>query len=292
MLAGRIDPERLARALSTRRIRSDVQVFDELGGTNAHVLALGDALVDGAVYVAEYQTQGRGRQGRAWACPRGAGILCTVGLRAGVGDLESGLLSLVVPIALCDGILAATRVRCAIDWPNDLTAGGRKLAGVLIDAQATGRELRYAIGFGINCLQHAGHFPEPIRDRATSLDLVSDAAIDRTAVLAAPCSTSSTASWRRRDTGIVRPSAPHGGNAPADWVAACGCNTMAGRSPATWWTSIPPRPSSSNSTRAGVVCSTRPAHPSNGRDSRIPNGPAMNSRVMQEWFGRPCRSSP
>jgi BirA family biotin operon repressor/biotin-[acetyl-CoA-carboxylase] ligase len=185
MLAGRIDPERLARALSTRRIRSDVQVFDELGGTNAHVLALGDALVDGAVYVAEYQTQGRGRQGRAWACPRGAGILCTVGLRAGVGDLESGLLSLVVPIALCDGILAATRVRCAIDWPNDLTAGGRKLAGVLIDAQATGRELRYAIGFGINCLQHAGHFPEPIRDRATSLDLVSDAAIDRTAVLAA-----------------------------------------------------------------------------------------------------------
>jgi BirA family biotin operon repressor/biotin-[acetyl-CoA-carboxylase] ligase len=60
----------------------------------------------------------------------------------------------------------------------------RKLAGVLIESRpGPGGGVWYALGFGINCLQHRGHFPPDLRPRATSLDLECPASIDRTAVL-------------------------------------------------------------------------------------------------------------
>ncbi|HRX84742.1 MAG TPA: biotin--[acetyl-CoA-carboxylase] ligase [Phycisphaerae bacterium] len=187
MPTGRIDIARLRCACAgLHRISREFVHFEEIRSTNAHVLDLpADADVDGLVAITEFQSGGRGRQGNRWLCPRGAGILCTVGLADPAGTIPPGLLALMVPLALCDGIRAATGVSCSIDWPNDLVADDRKLAGILIEAHARGSTVRYAVGFGINCLQHAGHFPPELRDRATSLDLVTDQPVDRTAVLGA-----------------------------------------------------------------------------------------------------------
>ena len=75
------------------------------------------------------------------------------------------------------------RSRPAIKWPNDLRIGGRKVGGILIETRPTEANLRaWVVGIGINCLQHAGHFPPELRESATSLELVTDHAIDRTAV--------------------------------------------------------------------------------------------------------------
>jgi BirA family biotin operon repressor/biotin-[acetyl-CoA-carboxylase] ligase len=182
---GRIDIARLQRELATRRVGRRIEHFDELPSTNKHLLSQPhDADVDGCVVIAEFQSGGRGRHGSRWQCPRGAGILCTVGLHDDDRTVDAGLLALIVPIALCDGILAAAGVRCAIDWPNDIVADEGKLAGVLIEAHACGPTIRYAIGFGVNCLQHSGHFPVDIRSRATSLDLLTHTPVDRGSVLA------------------------------------------------------------------------------------------------------------
>ncbi|MCB9849829.1 MAG: biotin--[acetyl-CoA-carboxylase] ligase [Phycisphaerales bacterium] len=192
MTHGVLDIPRLRRSLHTLRIAQRVDHYDELASTNAHLLAVEqDTDVEGAVVLAEHQTLGRGRHGRSWSCPRGAGILCSVGVvddpqaTDTYASVDAGLLSLLVPVALCAGIRNATGVDCEIEWPNDIVHNRRKLSGILIEAHARGPIVRYAIGFGVNCLQHAGHFPPEIRDRATSLDIASPEPIDRTAVLAA-----------------------------------------------------------------------------------------------------------
>jgi BirA family transcriptional regulator, biotin operon repressor / biotin---[acetyl-CoA-carboxylase] ligase len=114
-----------------------------------------------AVFVAWEQTAGRGRQGRAWASPAGAGAWVTM-IRplAEVGDLA--VLPLLVPLGLCEGLdrhLPSGR-ECRIKWPNDILVGGRKVGGVLIDGVAPrgGEESDGAavIGFGVNLLQDEG----------------------------------------------------------------------------------------------------------------------------------------
>jgi len=186
MLVGDLDIAGITASWQPRRLRRAIAHFDELPSTNAYLLERArQENVDGVIVVAEYQHGGRGRQGRRWQCPRGAGILCTVGLTDSLHSLQPGILSLIVPVALCDAIHNSTGVHCTIEWPNDLTHEGRKLAGILIEAQALGTEVTYALGFGINCLQHRGHFPEEFRERATSLDLASTAPVNRSMVLAA-----------------------------------------------------------------------------------------------------------
>ena len=182
---GRLVKERLVSSLRTQRIGRTVEVFDDLDSTNRYVLDLPpDRALDGLVVLAEHQGAGKGRHGRSWHCPRGAGILCTVALCCQPDELDANLLSLVVPIAVCDGLHAATDVRCEIKWPNDIVVNRRKLAGVLIESRPDAEEsTRYAVGFGINCLQHPGHFPPELRGRATSLDGESHRPIQRADVL-------------------------------------------------------------------------------------------------------------
>jgi BirA family biotin operon repressor/biotin-[acetyl-CoA-carboxylase] ligase len=185
MLDGRLCHDAILSRLRTARVGRRVEVLDQVDSTNRHVLVrLREADNDGLVAVAETQTAGRGRRGRRWECPNGAGILCTVGLRDDAGSIRSNLLSLIVPIAICDGVRAATEVACEIKWPNDLVVGHRKLAGILIEARGnTAGQVCYAIGFGVNCLQHSAHFPPELREHATSLEMESDRPIDRAAVL-------------------------------------------------------------------------------------------------------------
>lgn len=117
-----------------------------------------DMVLPPAVFVAWEQTAGRGRHGRSWASPPGAGAWVTM-IRplAAVADLA--VLPLLVPLGLCDALdrhLPEGR-ECRVKWPNDLVVGGRKLGGVLLDGVAPrgGEETDGAavIGFGVNLLQ-------------------------------------------------------------------------------------------------------------------------------------------
>jgi len=182
---GRLTVESITHDLPTVRVGRCVRVFDEVDSTN-RILLSGDGRprVDGMALVAERQTAGRGRMGRAWTCPRGAGILCSVLLLDPEQRIDPCLLSLQVPIGIIEGIAAATGVACDVKWPNDVMVAGKKLAGVLIEAaRDTAGDTRYAVGFGINCLQQRGHFDARLRETSTSLELESRDAIDRAEVL-------------------------------------------------------------------------------------------------------------
>ncbi len=95
------------------------------------------------------QTEGRGRGGRRWESPAGAGVYVTRVLRLppGAAAIE---LPLRVPVALCAGLDELLGGRCRIKWPNDLLVSGRKLGGVLIEVLRSGEEEIALIGFGLN----------------------------------------------------------------------------------------------------------------------------------------------
>jgi BirA family biotin operon repressor/biotin-[acetyl-CoA-carboxylase] ligase len=86
-------------------------------------------------------------------------------------------------IAVVTGISQAAEVEPVIRWPNDVYVGSKKLAGILVEVRPLAGGVRAtAVGIGVNCLQHAAHFPPELRDRATSVDLEASGPVDRVAV--------------------------------------------------------------------------------------------------------------
>jgi BirA family biotin operon repressor/biotin-[acetyl-CoA-carboxylase] ligase len=184
MNCGPLQPEPIADGLGCRRLTGPVHVVDSVTSSNDIAWQQVEAGAgDGTVFFAEHQTAGRGRFGRTWESPRGASVLCSVVVKDRTGVLQRGGLSLICAIAACDAIRAAVGLPAEIRWPNDLLIRGRKVGGVLVESRPGRNGGRtFVAGIGINCLQHANHFPPELRERATSLDLESPAPIDRIAV--------------------------------------------------------------------------------------------------------------
>jgi BirA family biotin operon repressor/biotin-[acetyl-CoA-carboxylase] ligase len=112
-----------------------------------HELAA-DGADAGWVVLSDTQTAGRGRQGRRWVSPRGAGIWLGYLFRPG-HTLEGGVLSLRVGLTAARA-LDALGVAVSIKWPNDILLSDRKLAGVLCEARGSGPTGWVAIGIGMN----------------------------------------------------------------------------------------------------------------------------------------------
>jgi len=140
----------------------------------------------GATWVAEQQTRGRGRRGHSWLSPPGEGLLFSVLLRVQCAPARIPPIALVAGLTVRDAVAAASGASVAIKWPNDVLVGGRKLAGVLVEAVTLGSRVEaVVVGIGINV--HTRTFPDEIAGIATSVALVSAAgspAPDRASLLA------------------------------------------------------------------------------------------------------------
>ena len=140
---------------------------------------------EGLVIVAEEQTRGRGRRGRPWSSPQGAGLYLTFVLRPpleGEGGMRLALITLAMGVAAREGIARATGLEPALKWPNDLMIGRRKLAGILAEGLGLGRvNQAVLVGLGVNILSaaHAGG----IAARATSLEGELGRPVERSRVL-------------------------------------------------------------------------------------------------------------
>ena len=146
--------------------------FAEIGSTNdeaARLAALGAE--QGTTVVASAQTAGRGRFGRTWFSPPGAGLYVSVVCR---DPRAAPLLTLAGGVAVADGINAATGLPVEIKWPNDIVVDAgrgrrRKLAGILAEGSTSAEGLQFIVlGFGLNL--RAVAYPRDIADRATSLE--------------------------------------------------------------------------------------------------------------------------
>lgn len=127
--------------------------------------------------IARRQTAGRGRLGRSWSSPAGAGLYFSIVLRPRIEPGQRPLLTLLSAVAVFETLRGKYRLRPDIKWANDVLVGGKKISGILAETTETARGPVVVVGIGIN-LSSAGLPPE-LRDTATSIE-------DETGIAPAP----------------------------------------------------------------------------------------------------------
>ena len=153
--------------------------FEELCTSTQRLLRDDDP--EGAVAVAEEQSEGRGRLGRVWHAPPRTSVLVSVLLRPQIEPSRLPELSLVAGGAVAEAIADVTGIDPAIKFPNDVLVGGKKVAGILAESS----EGRVVLGVGVNANQTAEELPVDAQTPPTSLRVELGEPVDRAALLAA-----------------------------------------------------------------------------------------------------------
>jgi BirA family biotin operon repressor/biotin-[acetyl-CoA-carboxylase] ligase len=160
----------LAGLLETRSFGRAHEHHGVLPSTNDRALEWAqEGAPAGALVTADGQSAGRGRHGRSWSSPAGEDIYASLILRPACPARELAALGLAVGVGLREGLLPVAG-EVALKWPNDLLAGGRKLAGILCETRWRGDRAEAVVGFGINV--HRRSFSPELESSATSLALV------------------------------------------------------------------------------------------------------------------------
>ena len=134
----------------------------------------------GDVFVAEFQTAGRGRLDHEWHAARGENLTFSAVLAAAdMSPAEVATLPLVVGLAVTRavGTLLGNPSQVAVKWPNDVLVGGKKICGILCERH--GDAVIAGVGLNVNQTD----FPAEIAARATSLRLAAGSPFDREGVL-------------------------------------------------------------------------------------------------------------
>jgi BirA family biotin operon repressor/biotin-[acetyl-CoA-carboxylase] ligase len=168
----------MAFSLGPRAVSAGYKLaaFDSVGSTNVEALARArDGECGPMWFVTSEQTAGRGRRHRPWIAPRGnlaSSILetieispataATLGFAAGLA-LEAALRQVSVEASLRSA--GSDEMKFALKWPNDVLMGQKKLAGILLEAEAVGDRLAVVVGIGTNVVAAPERTPTP----ATSL---------------------------------------------------------------------------------------------------------------------------
>jgi BirA family biotin operon repressor/biotin-[acetyl-CoA-carboxylase] ligase len=134
--------------------------------------AAADGEPEGAVFVGEEQTAGRGRGGHSWESAQSVGIYCSVVLRPDLAPVDALFLSLMTGVAAGQAIEQTTGLKSDLRWPNDILLNGRKFCGILTEMNAEPTRVHYVVvGIGIN-VNHPS-FSGELQPIATSLRMES-----------------------------------------------------------------------------------------------------------------------
>ncbi|MGH9066429.1 MAG: biotin--[acetyl-CoA-carboxylase] ligase, partial [Acidimicrobiales bacterium] len=166
---------------------ADLRWFDTVDSTNAWLLARArEGAPEGLVAVADHQGSGRGRLGRSWCSPPGASLLVSVLLRPLLDAEHLYLATAVVALAASDACRRETGVSPELKWPNDLTLGGGKLAGILAEADVGASGIRaVVVGLGLNANWPPGAEDPALPPGAVALNQAVGFDVDRGRLLVA-----------------------------------------------------------------------------------------------------------
>lgn len=146
-----------------------VKFYDTLGSTNLQAkMDAENGAREGTLIVADMQTAGRGRKGRAWSSPAGTNVYFTLILKPEFAVELSSMVTLVMGLAVAEGIRKVSGVDTGIKWPNDIVVNGKKVCGMLAEMSVEREFIHYVVvGVGINVGEQ--EFPAEIAETATSL---------------------------------------------------------------------------------------------------------------------------
>ncbi len=163
---------------------SPVVVFGETESTNDDARRLArEGCPHGTIVLADAQSRGRGRAGRAWHSPPGCNVYLSIVLRPRMS------VAAIAPFTLAVGLAVACAVEARIDrptrlkWPNDVFVDRLKIAGILAEGQVRGDALAsLVVGIGLDV--GTTQFPAPLETVATSLALLGARDRDRARLVA------------------------------------------------------------------------------------------------------------
>ncbi len=160
-----------------------MRYFDTLDSTNICAKRMAEeGAPNGTLVIADKQTAGRGRCGRAWETPKGTAIAMTLLMRPNLRPEKASMLTLVMGMAVTRAVNELYSLNCQIKWPNDVVWEGKKICGILVEMSAEMNAIHYlVIGCGINA--NMTEFPEELKEKAISLRMITGAEVDRAQII-------------------------------------------------------------------------------------------------------------
>lgn len=182
-----LTPEEVLAGLTTRRLGRAVEYRETVGSTNDLAKALArQGAPEGLLVLAEEQTAGKGRLGRAWSTPHGAAIAMSLVLRPDLPPHAAPRITLAAAVAVTEAVREAAGVAAGIKWPNDVQVGGRKLCGILTEMEAEMDRVAFVVlGIGLNVTLGRAQMDPAFRETATSLALEGARPVRRAALVQA-----------------------------------------------------------------------------------------------------------
>ncbi len=178
-------PDILRPLLQGSIFGSHIHHYFSIGSTNVAAMKAGsDGEPEGAIFLAEEQTGGRGRAGHSWESEQSVGIYCSVVLRPVLSPADALMLSLIAGIAVAQAVEQTTGLHPDLRWPNDALLGERKFCGILTEMNSEPTRVHYVVvGIGVN-VNHAS-FAGELEPIATSLRMESGRTWSRVELTAA-----------------------------------------------------------------------------------------------------------
>ena len=158
----------IRKNLNTSFVGQKMIVLPTVHSTNQYLKELDAETTDnGFVVIADGQTNGRGRRGRAFASPKGEGIYLSVHLKLEGTRQDVRFVTICAAVAVSKAIEHTCGIDADIKWVNDIFYNGKKVCGILTEAVLSGElgELNVLLGIGVN----TGIVPPGLGDIATSV---------------------------------------------------------------------------------------------------------------------------
>lgn len=159
----------------------EIEHHPETASTNTLLLGYArSGRPEGLVVTADYQTEGRGKPGRIWESPAGKNLLFSVLLRPPIGIHQAPILTQIACRSIAAALAETCGLACEFKRPNDVMVRGRKICGILTEAQSSPAGLEaVVVGAGVNV--NSG--PDEIPPTATSVLIETGKKIDRRLLL-------------------------------------------------------------------------------------------------------------
>lgn len=150
----KLDSDKIKAVLApqSRQLLTVLEVKEVISSTNTYLLACAKSGGSSGYFCfAEQQTQGRGRQGRAWFSPSGANIYCSLLWYFPSKMPDFAGLSIAVAVMVMQALKRYGIEEIELKWPNDILYQGRKLAGILLESlPERGGQIAVVMGIGLN----------------------------------------------------------------------------------------------------------------------------------------------
>ena len=169
--------------MRVKNFRFDMTYYPRTESTNKDLWEIYDITKKNNLFViTDNQIDGKGRGNNTWVSTPNKSITCSFLLKQVFEN--TNLYSLIIPLAIIKGIKKFTNIDLQIKWPNDIVYENKKISGILIETKKNNAKCLFNIGIGINVNEDLDDFPNNLKNKITSLKIITSQIIQREPLLA------------------------------------------------------------------------------------------------------------